>query len=133
MATPAPFARRRLGRRLSAVSVAVVGSLALAVAGALGVAAAPTLHGSSSGTHATLTATAVLSVTAICSPAPATYYLWQVSVTGQTETSYTVDYSATGARAPGRRVPRKRPLRTPSKPSTRSARCSTPGWTSVTP
>ena len=60
MATPAPFARRQLGRPLSAVSVAVVGSLALAVAGALGVAAAPTLHGSSSRTHAPLPATAGL-------------------------------------------------------------------------
>ena len=96
MATPAPFARRRLGRRLSVLSVAVAGGLALVVAGAVGVAAAPTLHRSGGGTHATLTATAVLSVTAVCSPTPATNYLWQVGVTGQTETSYTVDYSATG-------------------------------------
>jgi len=49
MATPAPFARRRLGRRLSVLSVAVAGGLALVVAGAVGVAAAPTLHRSGAG------------------------------------------------------------------------------------
>jgi len=97
MATPAPFARRRLGRRLSAVSVAVMGTLALAVAGALGVAAAPTLHGSSSGTHATLTAaeTAAPTVTALCSSTSGKY-AWQVSTT-QTLSNYNIDYSVADA------------------------------------
>ena len=94
MAMPAPFARRRLGRRLSAVSVAVAGGLALAVAGAVGVAAAPTLHRSGDEVHATLTAsppTAAPTVTPLCNPGSGKY-AWEVSTT-QTLSNYNIDYA----------------------------------------
>ncbi|MGA3184170.1 MAG: hypothetical protein ABSE52_06195 [Candidatus Dormibacteria bacterium] len=78
MATPSPFARHRLGRRLSAFSVAVAIGLTLAVTGALGVAAAPT---------------SAPTVSALCAPSSGNY-AWQVSY-GTTEANYNIDYAAT--------------------------------------